>query len=106
MSRKSDQVLPPHRKKIPKAIREQVWIETFGETFKHKCYIKWCKNEINVFSFQVGHDKPESKGGMLSPSNLRPICSRCNLSTSNIYSIDQWNNLDEPSSKRKWRSCF
>ena len=45
--------LPPSRRKkkipIPKAIREQVWIETFGETFKHKCYIKWCKNEINVF---------------------------------------------------------
>ena len=100
---------PPRRKKklpIPKAIREQVWIETFGETFKHKCYIKWCKNEINVFSFHVGHDKPESKGGTLSPSNLRPICSRCNLSMSNIYSITQWNNLDTPSSKRKWRCCF
>ncbi len=102
--------LPPSRRKkkipIPKAIREQVWIETFGETFKHKCYIKWCKNEINVFSFHVGHDKPESKGGTLSPSNLRPICSRCNLSMSNIYSITQWNNLDTPSSKRKWRYCF
>ena len=50
---------------IPKAIREQTWIKTFGETFSHKCYIKWCTNEINVFDFHVGHDKPESKGGYI-----------------------------------------
>jgi len=88
---------------IPKAIREQVWIETFGETFKHKCYITWCKNEITVFQFHVGHDKPESKGGLLCLSNLRPICSRCNLSMSNTYSISQWNNLNK--SPSRWKCC-
>ena len=46
---------------IPKAIREQCWIQVFGEKFKEKCYINWCENEINVFDFHVGHDKPESK---------------------------------------------
>ena len=31
---------------IPKAIREQLWIETFGKVFEHTCYINWCKNTI------------------------------------------------------------
>jgi 5-methylcytosine-specific restriction endonuclease McrA len=90
---------------IPKAIREQTWIKTFGGTFNHKCYISWCTNEINVFDFHVGHDKPESKGGTLSVDNLKPICARCNLSMSNNYTIEQWNNLNGV--KRKWwRCCF
>ena len=62
---------------IPKAIREQCWIQIFGETFKEKCYINWCENDISVFDFHVGHDKPESEGGTLDVSNLKPICARC-----------------------------
>ena len=46
--------------KIPKAIREQCWIESMGKNFEHKCYIPWCKNIITVFDFHVGHDIPES----------------------------------------------
>ena len=38
------------KKNIPKAIREQVWIFYFGRVFKHKCYIHWCKNIIDVFN--------------------------------------------------------
>ena len=41
------------KKQIPKAIREQVWIEAFGKKFKHKCYITWCKNQITVFNPKV-----------------------------------------------------
>ena len=81
---------------IPKALREQVWLRYFGETYKHRCYIVWCKNEINVFDFQVGHNIPESKGGETVLENLRPICSRCNLSMSNTYTIDEWNKLGKP----------
>ena len=51
------------KKHIPKAIKEQVWIKNFGRKFSHKCYILWCKNDINVFNFHVGHNIPESKGG-------------------------------------------
>ena len=85
------------KKNIPKAIREQCWIQVFGEKFKSKCYIHWCKNDINVFDFHVGHDKPESKGGSLDISNLKPICARCNLCMSNNYSIQEWNNLQKKS---------
>ena len=91
--------------KIPKAIREQTWIQTFGKDFEHKCYISWCDNTINVFDFHVGHDKPESKGGKLSVDNLKPICARCNLSMSNNYSIQEWNKLNGKE-KKWWRCCF
>tara|TARA_Y100000591_G_scaffold263577_1_gene236732 strand:- start:810 stop:1142 length:333 start_codon:yes stop_codon:yes gene_type:complete len=88
--------------KIPKAIREQCWVKNFGEVFTHSCYIHWCDNTISVFNFHVGHDKPESKGGTLDVSNLKPICSRCNLSMSNNYTIEQWNQLNG----QKQKKCF
>ncbi len=79
------------KKPIPKALREQVWIKHFGEVFKSKCYIKWCNNSINVFNFQVGHNIPESKGGETVIDNLFPLCSKCNQSINNKYSIDEFN---------------
>lgn len=78
---------------IPKALREQVWLQTFGKVYENSCYISWCNNIINVFDFQVGHDIPESKGGSLTIDNLKPICSRCNLSMGNNYSIKEWQNF-------------
>lgn len=81
------------KKTIPKAIREQCWVNIMGKTFENKCYISWCNNIINVFDFHVGHDKPESKGGTLDVNNLKPICARCNHSMSNNYTIEEWNKL-------------
>ena len=80
---------------IPKAIREQCWIQVFGKEFEHKCYISWCENNINVFDFHVGHDKPESQGGTLDIANLKPICARCNQSMGDRYTIKQWNDKFE-----------
>ena len=87
---------------IPKAIREQCWISEFGKKFEHKCYISWCKNNINVFDFHVGHDKPESKGGTLDINNLKPICARCNLSMSDNYTIQGWIKLSKNKNKKKY----
>jgi 5-methylcytosine-specific restriction endonuclease McrA len=85
----------PHTYKepIPKRIRELVWTTNNGETFSHKCYVTWCDNTINVFNFQVGHDIPESKGGTIDIDNLKPICTSCNLSMSNKYTITEWSKL-------------
>lgn len=80
---------------IPKALREQCWVQNFGQKFKHKCYIKWCKNTINVFDYHVGHNIPESQGGKLCLENLKPICSRCNHSMGSQYTITEWMTLDE-----------
>jgi len=95
------------RKAIPKAIREQIWIRDFGKTFEAKCKTPWCQNTINVWDFHAGHNKPDSKGGSLTPENLVPICSRCNLSMSNTYTFDEWSNLSPDSKKRPWWCpCF
>lgn len=93
------------KKSIPKAIREQVWLQTFGKLYEKECYIHWCKNIITVFDFHVGHDIPESKGGTLDIDNLKPICARCNQSMANNYSIKEWQNLTKKN-KRKCIGCF
>lgn len=75
---------------IPRALREQVWVQRVGKKFQNKCKTTWCKNIITVFDFQCGHDIPESKGGTTDIKNLVPICSRCNLSMSNDYTFKEW----------------
>ncbi len=79
------------RKPLPKALREQVWIKSFGKVFNNKCHIKWCQNIITVFDFEVGHNIPHSKGGDTTINNLFPLCSRCNKSMSDNYTIDEFN---------------
>ena len=78
---------------LPKRIREVVWTTYNGEIYSSKCYVPWCENIINVFNYQVGHDIPESKGGTYDISNLRPICSNCNLSMGNKWTIQEWSKL-------------
>jgi len=94
MPRKAKKKKKYRKQTIPKAIREQTWLQTFGKCYEHKCYINWCENEVSVFDFHVGHDKPESKGGKLNVDNLKPICARCNLSMSNNFTIQEWNKLN------------
>ena len=99
---------------IPKAIREQVWLRSFGKVYEDPCYVHWCENIINVFDFHVGHDVPESKGGTLDINNLKPICSRCNLSMGDKFTIEEWDNLflEEGSNKphklrkKRFKNCF
>lgn len=79
------------KKKIPKKIKEQIWINYNGEKYSGKCAIRWCSTQLNVWNFQAGHNIPESKGGSIEVDNLIPICDRCNLSMSNNYTIDEWN---------------
>jgi hypothetical protein len=78
---------------LPKRIREVVWTTYNKETYSSKCYVPWCENIINVFNYQVGHDIPESKGGTYDIDNLRPICSNCNLSMGNKWTIQEWSKL-------------
>ena len=92
--------------KIPKALKEQVWLTYMGKNFESKCYVKWCNNNINVFDFQTGHNIPESKGGLTILENLRPLCSRCNFSMNNNYTIDEWNKLSNKNKKFSIFCCF
>ncbi len=98
----------PKKKPIPKALREQVWIQNVGSKFENKCLITWCQNTMNVFDFHVGHNIPESKGGKTDINNLKPICARCNLSMGNHHSITEWNQLGMHKNKvpkRSWWCC-
>ncbi len=81
-------------------MREQVWLLYFGDKhFKHKCYVEWCENRITPFTFEVGHNIPESKGGETNIDNLRPICSKCNKSMGDAYSIDEFSELSKRTSR-------
>ena len=79
-----------HRKSLPKAVREQVWLKEMGRKFEGKCMIDWCNNKINIFNFQVGHNIPVSKGGTDKLENLHAICCRCNYCMGNKYTISEW----------------
>ena len=97
------------KQKIPAAIREAVWIKSCGRVFEHKCFTSWCPNTITVFDFQCGHNIPESKGGTIAVTNLYPLCSRCNLSMGDRYTIDEWNAItppDKPHTWYTWRRFF
>ena len=87
--------------KIPRALREQVWLVHVGPKFQNKCKVSWCTNTMNVFDYQCGHNIPESKGGKTDVQNLIPICSRCNLSMGNQFTIDEWNKKFTPT-YRSW----
>lgn len=90
--------------KIPAALREQVWLAWYSDRlFKHKCLVTWCENIITPFQFEVGHNVPESKGGATDLSNLRPICSKCNRSMGDEYTIDEFSALSDR--KQPWE-CF
>lgn len=106
-------LMPPFRKKkIPKALREAVWLKRKGEVFRAKCDVPWCPNTITVFDYQCGHDIPESRGGATKLENLYPICSRCNLSMSNQYTLKEWSQLQgaapepKPGPLIRLFSCF
>ncbi len=92
------------KQKIPKALREQLWLQKVGKKFECKCKTSWCKNKINVFDFQAGHDMPESRGGDTSISNLVPICSRCNLSMGNQFTFKEW--CKKGNKESKWNQAL
>lgn len=108
------------KKNIPIALRREVWVKNNGKVFNSKCKVSWCNNEINPFNFECGHNIPESKGGNTNLENLLPICSSCNKSMGNRYTIIEFgfifgkNNRIYPEVKiektRKlkirWFSCF
>jgi len=91
--------------KIPKALREQVWLKHMGKAYEAKCTTTWCQNRMSVFDFQVGHCVPESKGGATAVDNLVPLCSRCNLSMGSQYTTYEWNRQFQATSKTWYQTC-
>ena len=65
------------RKKIPKAIRHNVWEIYNGHSLDGKCYV--CDEQLLFRYFQIGHIQSLAEGGNDLIDNLAPICSSCNL---------------------------
>jgi 5-methylcytosine-specific restriction endonuclease McrA len=61
-----------------------------GPKYEGKCGVTWCQNKITPFTFEAGHNVPESKGGATSIDNLRPICGTCNKSMGNRFTIEEY----------------
>jgi hypothetical protein len=75
---------------IPRALKNAVWVHYIGKKFEAKCRVAWCTTVVTPFTFETGHNVPESKGGATNVANLRPICSQCNKSMGNTYTIDEF----------------
>jgi hypothetical protein len=89
---KDKEFTPIKRKYIKKSIsatmRRKVWDEYIGKKIgEAKCLC--CKmTDITQLTFHCGHIIPECKGGELTLSNLKPICSNCNSSMGTINMND------------------
>ena len=91
--------------KIPKALREQVWLAYAPTQFEAKCSVGWCTNTVTPFRFHVGHNLAEAKGGKTCVENLRVVCPNCNLSMGTL-SIDEWAAKYAPPPPHVKPSCF
>lgn len=96
------------KQKMPKAVREQLWLRDMGRKFEGKCMTSWCRNTITLFDFQCGHNVPESKGGETTLDNLVAICCRCNTSMGNQYTFTEWSLKHKSIVRSFWRRflCF
>lgn len=101
------------RPPVPAALREAVWLRDCGQTFEHKCLIRWCPNKVTVFNFQVAHDVPHSRGGPTALGNLFVICANCNRSMSDTHTRAAWDARDGAAAPvvapaehwRRWICC-
>lgn len=87
-------------------MRQTIWLAHIGRKFEAKCKVSWCQSIITPFTFEAGHNVPESKGGATSVDNLIPICSTCNKSMGNRYTITEYSRLHIPQLQRKRRKLF
>ncbi len=83
--------MPATRKvKIPASLKAEVWQRYVGDLYTAKCAVTWCSSHVTPFTFEAGHNIPESKGGETNVDNLRPICGKCNKAMGNRYTIDEY----------------
>lgn len=59
---------------------------------------------MTPFTFEVGHNVPESKGGSSDLDNLKPLCPSCNKSMGNTYTIDEFSVISKR--REKLWECF
>jgi len=75
------------RKKIPQAVRNTLWSNSYNDNINGKCYV--CNCNITLHNFHAGHKISVKNGGTNNINNLEIICSSCNLSMG-IESIEDF----------------
>jgi 5-methylcytosine-specific restriction endonuclease McrA len=88
MSPKSERDKTKSKQGIPSVLKSHVWDTYIGRDLgRHKCFC--CKkNNIYLDDHHCGHVKSKSRGGEDTIENLRPICSKCNLSMGSQNMVD------------------
>jgi 5-methylcytosine-specific restriction endonuclease McrA len=89
------------RKSISKSVKNNMWIQHYGEKFSVQCSVEWCVTIITPFTFEVGHNVPHSKSGTIDIDNLKPICGTCNKSMGNRFTIDEFSKIAIPRKQHK-----
>jgi hypothetical protein len=79
-NRETDKEKPHKKIQIPKAIKKMVWNLHVGSSVAETVCLCCQQEQITMLHFHCGHVVPESKGGLNTIENLRPICGPCNMS--------------------------
>jgi hypothetical protein len=81
----SEKKIKIERKKIPSALRANVWKKRYSQIMG-ECFC--CEKEISVHEFECGHIVSVRDGGQNTLDNLEPICKQCNgnMGTINLLS--------------------
>jgi len=75
------------RKKIPQAVRNTLWSNSYNDNINGKCYV--CNCNVTLHNFHAGHKISVKNGGTNNINNLEIVCSSCNLSMG-IESIEDF----------------
>jgi len=80
------------RKKISDKLRLKVWEKEYEDDSdeEQECPVWKCTNKISLKTCEMGHKVSRYNNGKEELSNLRPICSQCNLKMSD----KNWNDYE------------
>ena len=84
--------------RIPKKVRDAVWLKYHGDALKGVCYC--CGKEIERYNagWHCSHILSDVKGGAETVENMRTCCPHCNLSmgSQNLYVYMKTHNMQGP----------
>ena len=73
-----------HQPKVSASKKQKVWNTYIGKGNGESLCICCRSNTIDPFTFHCGHIIARANGGLDDITNLRPICSICNLSMGKV----------------------
>jgi 5-methylcytosine-specific restriction endonuclease McrA len=101
-SRQPEHIIYNERKKISEKLKLKVWEKEYEDDSdeEQECPVWGCKNKITIKTCEMGHKLSRYNNGKEDLSNLRPICSQCNLKMSD----KNWNEYEKELKDNKKKS--